>query len=578
MKKKLRAFLSFFTQAFLKNKKALGILLLLSFILTLGLNIYVFEIKSEFGWGASLLSFLSSWLMGFAFVLLAYSCHKIVFFLYLWGSILFLYALTWFFKLSGLVLNDQVLASILETKSQEIGIYLNVFSVGGVLLVGVLCFFFVRFFFKKCPLMPKMRWPFICLALGIIVCLNVIWYRGLPYNLYMPHFIQTQSFSQASKFPLFEYKKIGNMLKEYYQISSAVNKSLAGLKDPALLASDCREKEPVTLVIHVGEALRADRLPMNGYERETTPLLSTISDIISFPKVISYATATRESTLGMLSDATVEERVLRHKGFMSLFNKHGFKTWAYIPPSGSLHDMPAYRLLADAQELEPLAESAQFNVMNSLPRIFEKIESGTQDKQVIYLNNIGNHPAYYSEKKHKKFLPDEINVSFPTLFPKENMGNAYDNATHQNDEFFAKLIEKLKDKNALYFYCSDHGQSLGENGFYTQNGPMEVPEQRYVACFVWASESFQKTHPEIWKNLKENAQRLKVLSHDHFYHTVLGLGSIESQVIDPKLNLCAPTAEEWKGQAPPFPAYDAQLEKLKQKKESVPSPAPTVNP
>lgn len=546
------------------NGRALLLLVLLSFIFSCAFNVYVYDVVEKFGPGMGIAGFISGWGMCFAFLLLMYSLHWVGLMLYLWGSALFLFMITWFLRSSGLELNDEVVASVMETKPQEIFIYLNVVSVSLALAVGLVCYALARWISRNAP--PRReRAALLALAAAVVVCLNIVWYRGLPYNVLLPAAMQEEVFSHASKFPMHSYKKVGTMIKDYYETTTRVLQELKGLKDPAELASTCEEREPVTLLIHFGEALRADHLPFNGYERNTMPLLSRLPGIVSFPKVASYATATRDSTLGALSDATVEGRKLNYAGFMSLFNKHGFSTNAVLLPSGSVHDMPAYRLLKDTRNIVQIPEDDIYDVMNSLPYIFRILEEGRDQRQVLYINNLGSHPSYYYHEKNRVFLPDERNMVFPTMFPKQNIVNAYDNTILQTDEFIHAIIEKLKDRNAVYFYCSDHGQSLGERGNYTQNGSMDIPEQRYVACFVWFSDLFRKTHPEIVKNLEANARRLSMVSHDYFFHTVIALGGISSPVIDSGLNLCSPSARSFTGDVPPFTEYDRQLEEMRKR-------------
>lgn len=557
--------LSSFKALLQHNGRALLLLLLLSFIFSCAFNVYAYDVMEKFGPGMGIVGFVSGWGMCFAFLVLMYSLHWVCLMLYLWGSSLFLFMITWFLRTSGLELNDEVVASVMETKPQEIFIYLNAVSIPLALATGAVCYVLARWIAGTYSVPRRERAALFALAAAAVVCLNIVWYRGLPYNVLLPAAMQEEVFSQASKFPMHSYKKVGTMIKDYYEITTRVLQELDGLKDPAELASTCGEAEPVTLLNHFGEALRADHLPFNGYERNTMPLLSRLPGIISFPKVASYATATRESTLGALSDATVEGRKLHYSGFMSLFNKHGFSTNAVLLPSGSVHDMPAYRLLKDTRNIVQIPEDEIYDVMNSLPYIFNILEQGRDQRLVLYVNNLGSHPAYYYREKNKVFLPDERNMVFPTMFPKQNIVNAYDNTILQNDEFIYSIIEKLKDRNAVYFYCSDHGQSLGERGNYTQNGSMDIPEQRYVACFVWFSDLFRKTHPDMVRNLEANAERLPMISHDYFFHTVIALGSISSQVVDPGLNLCSPCVRPFTGDVPAFPEYDRQLEEMRKR-------------
>ena len=73
--------------------------------------------------------------------------------------------------------------------------------------------------------------------------------------------------------------------------------------------------------------------------------------------------------------------------------------------------------------------------------------------------------------------------------------NAYDNSILYTDHFLHDLTEKLKDKNAIVFYTSDHGESPGENnGMRLHGTPRHIapPEQFRVPFIVWMSDNYIK--------------------------------------------------------------------------------------
>ena len=60
------------------------------------------------------------------------------------------------------------------------------------------------------------------------------------------------------------------------------------------------------IILVVGEAVRADRLSLNGYTRQTTPLLQR-EVIINFPEMYSCGTSTAVSVLSMFSIFTRDD-------------------------------------------------------------------------------------------------------------------------------------------------------------------------------------------------------------------------------------------------------------------------------
>jgi lipid A ethanolaminephosphotransferase len=99
------------------------------------------------------------------------------------------------------------------------------------------------------------------------------------------------------------------------------------------------------------------------------------------------------------------------------------------------------------------------------------------------------------------------------------------------------VIERVKDRNALVIYTSDHAESLGEGGRFL-HGHEDAPEDYAVPMMWWASDSFIARHEAAWKKLESHAK--DTASHDVIFHSLLDCAGISSSVIDPSLSLCAP--------------------------------------
>lgn len=74
----------------------------------------------------------------------------------------------------------------------------------------------------------------------------------------------------------------------------------------------------------LGESLRADHLPMNGYSRNTMPRISADSMLINFGDYYTDFTNTNYAVPAlMVSDA---DRRLEDQSFITLFKKAGYNT------------------------------------------------------------------------------------------------------------------------------------------------------------------------------------------------------------------------------------------------------------
>jgi lipid A ethanolaminephosphotransferase len=84
-------------------------------------------------------------------------------------------------------------------------------------------------------------------------------------------------------------------------------------------------------------------------------------------------------------------------------------------------------------------------------------------------------------------------------------------------------------------YISDHGESLGEHGFYLHGAPNSVaPDaQRVVPFLVWMSPAFSASRDVSTKDMLAKAP----FGDDNIFHSVLGAFGGSSSVYKPELDL-----------------------------------------
>jgi lipid A ethanolaminephosphotransferase len=147
---------------------------------------------------------------------------------------------------------------------------------------------------------------------------------------------------------------------------------------------------------------------------------------------------------------------------------------------------------------------------------------------------MGNHgPAYYKRypKEFEKFTP-VCKTNQLEECTQEEVSNAYDNAILYTDYFLSKVINFLKpysnDYETAMLYMSDHGESLGENGFYLHGMPyMLAPdEQKHIASVLWLGGEMR----EDYDIEKLNSYKNESFSQDNLFHTLLGLFEVGTDV------------------------------------------------
>lgn len=334
----------------------------------------------------------------------------------------------------------------------------------------------------------------------------------------------------------------------FYSVGHYVQKSLshpyAGLqaigKDAAIPATDV-DRELVILV--VGEAARWDHFSLNGYSRETNPLLKK-EDIVNFPDFSSCGTETAVSVPCMFSSLTRDnydgEKAQHIENVLDVATHAGVNVlWR-----DNNSDSKGVALRADYEDFKTadkntICEDGECRDEGMLIGLDEYIKAHPKGDIMIVLHQMGNHgPAYYKRypKTYEKFAPVCQSNQLEQCSEQE-ITNAYDNAILYTDHFLSKTIGFLKQYDDKFetamFYVSDHGESLGEKGLYLHGFPYAIaPEaQKHVPAVMWFGKHFEVNMVKLREKAKEP------LSHDSYFHTVLSFAEINSSVYKSELDI-----------------------------------------
>ena len=320
-------------------------------------------------------------------------------------------------------------------------------------------------------------------------------------------------------------------------IAKTINPISHKIEEIGLDASiDKGEKRKIVIMV-VGEALRADHLSLNGYKRETTPLLKK-ENIINFSNFHSCGTATAVSVPCMFSYLTKDEYT--HKKGLAQENildvlKHTDRVSILWRENNSNSKGVALRVENQYYKNNvnnKICDSVECRDEGMLIGLDEYIKREKDRDILIVLHQMGNHgPAYYKRypKEFEKFKPT-CKTNQLEQCSKEEISNAYDNAILYTDSFLTKtinLLKKYKSADTAMIYISDHGESLGENGVYLHGLPYFIaPDaQTHIASIVW----FDKN-----QRLSQNRDRY---SQDNLFHTLLGLFNVKSKVYNRDLDI-----------------------------------------
>lgn len=288
---------------------------------------------------------------------------------------------------------------------------------------------------------------------------------------------------------------------------------------------------PKVLVLVIGETSRAANWQLNGYERETTPLLAATPNLVVFKDCMSQSNTTHKSIPILLSPATADEYdVLYHsKGLLAAFNEAGYHT-AFIsnePRNRSFND----HLGEQAQEVLFLRDIMEGTPMDSLllPEI-QKALGNTEDNLLIVVHTYGSHSTYSDRyvPSQAHFTPDKVLKA--TNDNREILLNAYDNTIRYTDKMLHTIIMQLQaqDRPAVMLYVSDHGEDIYDDNrnLYLHASPWPSYYQMHVPFVVWANDLYKHRYAERMSLLESRTQ--EPIQTDCVFPTMLGLGGIST--------------------------------------------------
>lgn len=340
-------------------------------------------------------------------------------------------------------------------------------------------------------------------------------------------------------------------LKRKHQAQSLPLRAVA---EDAQRISGASTPRPKLIIAVIGETARAQNFQLNGYPRATNPELSQRDDIISFKNVSSCGTSTAVSLPCMFSRMTRPQfdnvRAATEENLLDILQRTEVEILWRNNSNGGCKGVCA-RLPTDDMPQLKVAElcanqdgSCYDEVL--LHALDTRIDA-MQGDALIVLHQLGSHGPTYFER-----YPADASVFGPTCnsnqiqkCSNEALTNTYDNTLVYTDRQLSKTIALLQrhsdQRDVAMVYLSDHGESLGEGGLYLHGTPylLAPKEQTQVPMLMWFSAEFAQNARLDLSCLRNRADG-EGFSHDHFYHSMLGIFDVQTRVYQSELDLFFP--------------------------------------
>ena len=295
---------------------------------------------------------------------------------------------------------------------------------------------------------------------------------------------------------------------------------------------------PQTIVMVLGESSRYDRWSLNGYERDTNPLLKQEANLVSFNDMITAVAATRLSVPIIVSRKPAAQSLkagFSEKSFLSAFKEAGFKTfWLSNQMSFGEFDTPTSVFANEADVTQFLNLGGFTNASNYDQILLEPLHNAMHDpapRKLIVLHTLGNHWNYSHRhpKEYDQWQPSLFGISNPNytdLKNKQALNNSYDNSILYTDWMLAQVISQLKaaEQMTAMLYVSDHGQTLYDGScnlaFHGHNTQYEF----HIPAFMWFSDHYRARHADKIAQLYKHKNAK--LSTENIFHSLLDMADI----------------------------------------------------
>ena len=301
--------------------------------------------------------------------------------------------------------------------------------------------------------------------------------------------------------------------------------------------------KPPLLVLVLGETGRSGNFGLNGYARDTTPQLAR-ENAVSFRNAWSCGTSTAASVPCMFSHLgrdAFEGRSHNYEGLMDVIQHAGLAVLWLDNQSGckGVCDRVPQANTSSLSHLQlcPGGECLDGVLLDGLDARIATLDPVRRARGVVVvMHQMGSHGPAYGQRSpaaYKRFMPECASVNLQDC-SRDALVNAYDNSIAYTDHVLATTIGWLKTQqpanDTALLYVADHGESLGENNLYLHGLPYALaPDvQKHVPWITWLSPGYERRSAVSTACLQ--GQRDTHLSHDNYFHSVLGLLGIQTNV------------------------------------------------
>ena len=291
---------------------------------------------------------------------------------------------------------------------------------------------------------------------------------------------------------------------------------------------------PGLFVLVIGESENRTHMAAYGYDRDTTPWLSSMEGtphMLRFTDAYSCHVQTVQSLSYGLTDKNQynDQSLSQAVTLLEAAKAAGYDTWWISNQIRyGLCDTPVSIMASGANHQIWLNKSADHPIMKSNfydEKILESLASlPAEGNQLVVIHLMGNHMPYLLRypPEYSRYHGDNENI------------DRYDNSVRYNDFVMQQLYERLRQMPNFQamVYCSDHGEDLAES--LNHDAATYRPSMATIPFYMVLSDNYQKAAPATVEQLQ--AHREARWTNDLLFNAMLGLMGIRAETLDEPTN------------------------------------------
>jgi glucan phosphoethanolaminetransferase (alkaline phosphatase superfamily) len=266
--------------------------------------------------------------------------------------------------------------------------------------------------------------------------------------------------------------------------------------------AEAANKKNVVLIIVDG--LRPDHMSLYGYQRDTTPYLSSLALKHQATKVNNLRSVCGETACGFGSifSSRYPHQVPTHPfTLQEVLKKNGYETRVIL--SGDHTNFYNLKQIYGKVDHYFDGSMAQSTYLNDDTNVLNQTKvlpmSGDRPTMFIY-HLLSAHVVGKRLEQFNVFSPHKSYMGHSQGEAQEAYTNHYDNGVQQADAIIKELLNSLNAKNylknALVIVTADHGESLGEHGLFAHTNSVREELLRVPLFMVNYGDNANLSLPE----------------------------------------------------------------------------------